>query len=626
MLHRLTAAVLSVLGLLVIGLGIASATVWRADDILVASATPQDGTRLLVADPGVLELAGDPVTVTVEAPGDTPVVLAVGRDTDVAGWVGTDAYARVTGLSAWDTLRTEQVAATTPDDTASDDTAADGTATDEAATDATTTDGAPSDGTAADEQAAALADPRGSDLWVAESSGKGSATLTWQAEPGRWSLLVASVGDDVPTLTLSWPRTVTTPWLVPALVVGLLLLAAGATLGVRQWLRARRGEVGPEWHPVLTGAVPVVGADPAVSETSLTRRQLRELRDATLAPARRRERASSEPADATGAQPTVPAEPTKSTTGEPTNGSRPWPTPSWASARPTPAPAGAAGSAAAPSGPTPPSGAGQASPRPPAPVAGGTSAGSQSPTSLPSRGEAPATPASHASGASGTGVAGADASRAARPAASAAPNPAAGAPAPTAGRAEGRGPSWLRGRDDDVPMGRRAPAAPAAAPTPSEQDLAAAPTETSRRRDVPSLGGRWVSRGPGRGEPAPIAPAAAPAAGPAATPTAGPGHVDPHATPTRAELRRAAADGTHAAGPDRARPWGAGDAATPTRDAAPADPAWPGAAAGRPAWPHVADAEAGTSRADAWRRTWGIPGGEPLVDDTPPHPEESERR
>ncbi|WP_396045673.1 hypothetical protein [Cellulomonas sp. P22] len=525
------------LGLLVIGLGIASATLWRADDILVASATPQDGTRLLVADPGVLELAGDPVTVTVEAPGDTPVVLAVGRDTDVAGWVGTDAYARVSGLSAWDTLSTEPVAATAPDAAAAPDATA---PTDEAApSDETATDGA----AAAADAAAVLADPRGSDLWVAESSGEGSATLTWTAQPGRWSLLVASVGDEVPTLTMSWPRTVTTPWLVPALVVGLLLLAAGAVLGVRQWRRARRGEDGPEWHPVLTGAVPVVGAEPGASEAGLTRRQLRELRDAALAaPARRRERSTPEPADVTGAQPAV-------TAAEPSKGSRSWPTPSWAAARTAPDaasdPTDAAASRPAPAAPTSPS--------------------------------VPASPAP------------------------AAPAPSAGAPVPSAGRAEGRGPAWLRGRDDDVSTGRTAPVA-SGAPTasanePAANEPVAAPAEGSRRRDVPTLGGRWVSRGPGRGEPAPV-PAAP------AVPAAAPGHADPHALPTRAELRRAATDGSHPAGPDTARP---------------------GAGAARPAWPHLADADAATSRADAWRRTWGIPGGEPLVDDTPPHPEESER-
>ena len=109
MLKRLTTAAVGVVGLVVIGLGIASATVWRADDVLVA--TTSGGAHTLVTDPGVLELGGDPVTVKVSVPDGGTVVLAVGRDTDVAGWVGTDAHGQVTGLTAWHTLAVDDVAA-----------------------------------------------------------------------------------------------------------------------------------------------------------------------------------------------------------------------------------------------------------------------------------------------------------------------------------------------------------------------------------------------------------------------------------------------------------------------------------------------------------------------------------
>ena len=68
MLKRLIIAAVGVVGLVVIGLGIASATVWRADDVLVA--TTSGGSHTLVTDPGVLELGGDPVTVTVTVPDD----------------------------------------------------------------------------------------------------------------------------------------------------------------------------------------------------------------------------------------------------------------------------------------------------------------------------------------------------------------------------------------------------------------------------------------------------------------------------------------------------------------------------------------------------------------------------
>ena len=90
MLQRLIAAVLGVLGLAAIALGIASATVWRADDTLTATARTAEGTTLITTAPGVLELGDPPVSVRARAADGTTVVLALGRDTDVAGWVGTD--------------------------------------------------------------------------------------------------------------------------------------------------------------------------------------------------------------------------------------------------------------------------------------------------------------------------------------------------------------------------------------------------------------------------------------------------------------------------------------------------------------------------------------------------------
>jgi hypothetical protein len=314
-LQRLIAAVLGVLGLLAIGLGVASSTVWRGDDILVATASPD--AHLVVADPGVLELAGNPVTVTVHAANDTPVVIAVGRDTDVAGWVGMDAHAQVTGLAGWHALRTEPVAEQAPTPAAS--AAVEPAAPEPAASEPAASEPAASDpsasatGESAGGATAAVADPSGSDLWVMQATGNGTATLTWDAQPGRWSLLVASLGEPSPVIELAWPRTVTTPWLWPGVVGGALLLLTGLGLGARLWLRARRGLTEPEWHPVLTGAVPTVtvaGSGAGTSAVSVdatqtvvfTRRQMREAKAANGAATRRRGRGASEDS-LTGAQP-----------------------------------------------------------------------------------------------------------------------------------------------------------------------------------------------------------------------------------------------------------------------------------------------------------------------------------
>lgn len=221
MLQRLIAALLGLLGIAAAALGVASATIWRADDPLIATATSQTAT--LVTDPGVLEVAGDPVTVTVRA-GDDPVVLAIGRQTDVDGWIGDDPYTRVTGLADWHDLATttgEPVTEPTADATESADTA-------EPTTEETE---APADG---DQAAAEVADPTGSDMWVAEVTGTGSASLEWRAPgSGRWSLIAVGLGETSPTLEMSWPQEVTTPWLWPGVGAGAVLLLISALLTIR---------------------------------------------------------------------------------------------------------------------------------------------------------------------------------------------------------------------------------------------------------------------------------------------------------------------------------------------------------------------------------------------------------
>lgn len=229
-LQRILAALLIVVGLAGAGYGVASATVWRDSDTVVATATTADDGALLVTDPGVLELVGDDVTIRATAPGDAKVTLAIGRDVDVDGWVGADAVTRVTGLTDWETLTTRAVAAKS--EVAAPDAAeapADGTEPP-----ADTGDGAVAEGTVA-------ADPEGSDMWVAQATGAGSANLRWSAQPGRWNLLVATSGEaaGAPTLELSWPREVSTPWLWPGVVIGALLVLAGVLLLVVN-LRSRR--------------------------------------------------------------------------------------------------------------------------------------------------------------------------------------------------------------------------------------------------------------------------------------------------------------------------------------------------------------------------------------------------
>ncbi|QTE28732.1 hypothetical protein [Pengzhenrongella sicca] len=285
MLQRTFAAVLGILGLVCIGLGVASATVWRASDTLVVTAPAGESGTLVITAPGVLELGGSPVTVTARATGGTKVVLAIGQEVDVAGWVGPDAHTVVTGLADLHTLTTSAVESEAPAEAAA----------------------APADGSAPVEAAPAetpAPDPEGSDMWLARASGATSAELPWTPVAGRWTLLAAGVGDGAgaPEVQLSWPQTVTTPWLVPGVALGALLLLVGLGLGLRAWRRARRAP-DADWVSVATGSlstIPIrssaanvgtrtpaqVAADDGQPTVILTRRQIREAEAAAAASAR----------------------------------------------------------------------------------------------------------------------------------------------------------------------------------------------------------------------------------------------------------------------------------------------------------------------------------------------------
>ena len=210
-LQRILGVVLVLAGLVGAALGVASATVWRQTDTVAATARPTGDGTLVVTDPGVLGLVNGDVTITATVPKDQQVTLAIGREVDVLGWVGDDPYTRVTGLTDWETLR---VAA-----------------------------GSAGEG---QEKPAAGPNPAGSDMWLAEASDTGRATLRYSDTPGRWVLLAAGVGEgaQAPTVELTWPRTVATPYLWPAVGGGALLVVLGLVvlLAARRRSRADQGD------------------------------------------------------------------------------------------------------------------------------------------------------------------------------------------------------------------------------------------------------------------------------------------------------------------------------------------------------------------------------------------------
>nr|BFF20694.1 hypothetical protein GCM10025730_42150 [Promicromonospora thailandica] len=222
MVQRFLAILLIIAGLGGIGYGIATATVLRESDTVVATATPSGDGTLVVTEPGVLGLVDDQVTVRATVPEGQKVTLALGSEVDVLGWVGDDPYDSVTGLSTWETL---SVAPGTPPE-AEQTGEESGEQPGEESADA----GKPAKGP----------DPSGSDMWLSEVSGETTVSMRWTEEPGRVVLLAAGVGDgaEAPTLELTWPRPASTPYLWPGVLGGGFALI----LGVFMAIGARRGK------------------------------------------------------------------------------------------------------------------------------------------------------------------------------------------------------------------------------------------------------------------------------------------------------------------------------------------------------------------------------------------------
>lgn len=260
MLRRILTIGMIVLGVAVIALAAASATLWRSSETVTAAVVERPDEPLVITDAGMLDVVADDVTIRVRDPEGGPVVLAVGREADVLAWVGESPHTRITGLASWTDLATRAESGEGEGD-------------------------------------AGGASPQGSDMWVVEATGDGEASIEWTHPGGRWSMLAATDGTaPAPVVELSWPQEVSTPFLVPGLVVGVILLLAGLGLVGASFLERRevrrRDEARAE--RAGTGELPAVATD-APTEV-LTRRQLRDLAAAQAAEPRTRPDGPSEAA------------------------------------------------------------------------------------------------------------------------------------------------------------------------------------------------------------------------------------------------------------------------------------------------------------------------------------------
>lgn len=198
-----TAVALVLLGLLTLLAGIGQRTIWAPSETFTASA-PADGQAapLTVIDQKLRTLHGGTVKIDIEGEGN--FLLAAGRPDDVDAWVGQTAHNTVSGVSEdGKSLQVEH---------------ADGEAT------------APS--------------PAGSDLWVSTENASGELEYSWTAPAdGDWTLLLASDGTRAApaSISMTFPNDTSTPWAIPLMVLGSLLILGGIVLALLS-VRKRNGE------------------------------------------------------------------------------------------------------------------------------------------------------------------------------------------------------------------------------------------------------------------------------------------------------------------------------------------------------------------------------------------------
>lgn len=188
------------IGALLVLLGIGQLTWWAPPETVTVSvpADAQSGP-VTVIDAGAKEGDAEDIDISVQSEGT--FTLAVGRASDVDAWVADAAHLTVTGIGE-----------------------------EELATEFT-------------EGEETVPNPSGADLWTSEETADGSLTHRWlDPGEGEWSILIAADGETpAPTaVSITSPNDTATPWAVPLIIVGALLLVLGVALGFTKTRRPSR--------------------------------------------------------------------------------------------------------------------------------------------------------------------------------------------------------------------------------------------------------------------------------------------------------------------------------------------------------------------------------------------------
>ena len=179
------------LALACVAFGYLNATMWEPSREITARAQLNSGTQYVVSDPGVLTLVDKNVSIGVNAAdSQQQVCVAIGTSRDVVGWLEGQSYTRITGLSSWNTLATQNNAAS-------------GTANDASDT-------------------VAFKD---SDMWQRVSCGDGHVNVrASDVKSGEVAIIDMGNGDNAAaSISMHWVRTVLPDYATPLYFIGGLL-------------------------------------------------------------------------------------------------------------------------------------------------------------------------------------------------------------------------------------------------------------------------------------------------------------------------------------------------------------------------------------------------------------------
>jgi hypothetical protein len=224
-----------------IGVGVAQRTILLQPDEVVVAVEVEGDSSLTVIDGATLNSFDGAQTLTVR--GDGTVFAAYGRTPDVNAWVGESEHTRIVMDAETGELVAEHVAG----DPAIDPAAEPGTEPDAPAEGTGSTEGTPSENAA--DEFEPIPNPQGSDLWLEDYVEERSLRLTVNV-PENISILIASDGTaPAPAdVALSWPLDNSTPFAVPLILGGAIVLLAG--LAALFWaIMHMRNSRGPRRKP-----------------------------------------------------------------------------------------------------------------------------------------------------------------------------------------------------------------------------------------------------------------------------------------------------------------------------------------------------------------------------------------